>query len=311
MKNTEEKSLYLDILGTTILFHSNHNSCLEAIENKFGPYLVPPTNLSTIKINVQYLDNGLYSVTVNQQQAVLALEERWPRIDDLVQLAIEKERTDLFFVHSSCVCYKGHAALFIGASTSGKTTLALALKQAGCIVLAEDTTPLDPKRQVAIPFRTNMSLRENTKQIATERNWNYSTDLIEVNEFCNGVPLKQVFILKSPPDTFTHEVTITENLQEWDKMRELCYGNTIKQNTLRSERLVLRDKQSFQQPPVIRPYPKLAAIKTLLKHTHANADPFNKRFPDAIELLKTIRLFELQCGYLDETVMAIMQLLSN
>lgn len=65
-----------------------------------------------------------------------------------------------FFVHAGVVAWKGRALILPGLSQAGKSTLVLALLQAGAAFLSDELLVFDPARRVAEPFARAVKIRD-------------------------------------------------------------------------------------------------------------------------------------------------------
>ncbi|MBN2307433.1 MAG: hypothetical protein JXR94_00590 [Candidatus Hydrogenedentes bacterium] len=235
-----------------------------------------------------------WAVEFEGRTAALSLTQGWPALDDLLKLIVVRERSDLRFVHASAVACHGNAALFIGPSTSGKTTLAVALARAGFQLLADDTTPIHLDTAAVWPFRTGMTLRPFTEALVR--------DMPEQDEGGQPASARWLFILERDEARPARRVAMDGRLQEWERMYELCTGRAAGRNSRRSQSLLLQGEQHFARAPELRPCPASVALRVLGTHMHPPHPPLKELLPATARFFEGLRRFSLKPGRLDETV---------
>jgi hypothetical protein len=80
-------------------------------------------------------------------------------IDQQIILALQRARPDLFFVHAAVVALQRRAAILVAPSGTGKSTLTLALIQAGFDYLSDELAPIDLARMKVHPYPRSLCLK--------------------------------------------------------------------------------------------------------------------------------------------------------
>jgi hypothetical protein len=75
----------------------------------------------------------------------------------IISRAVEGERHNVV-LHAAAVQHSGGAALLLGDSGAGKTTLSLLLRHAGLHLLSDDISPMDPATAEVLPFPRSIHL---------------------------------------------------------------------------------------------------------------------------------------------------------
>lgn len=80
-------------------------------------------------------------------------------LDKDITIALQHERSDLFFLHAAVVALDGRAVVLSAPSGSGKSTLTLALTHDGFDYVSDELAPIDPRRRVVHPFPHALCLK--------------------------------------------------------------------------------------------------------------------------------------------------------
>ncbi|MCA1792216.1 MAG: hypothetical protein LC667_20925, partial [Thioalkalivibrio sp.] len=75
----------------------------------------------------------------------------------IISGAVKRERHSVV-LHAAAVQHPGGAALLLGDSGAGKTTLSLLLRHAGLHLLSDDISPIDPATAEVLPFPRSIHL---------------------------------------------------------------------------------------------------------------------------------------------------------
>jgi len=248
-------------------------------------------------------DADQFRVLLKDREERLRLAERWPRFDDLIQLIIQRERSDLAFVHGSCVAAQNKAALLFGSSTAGKTTLGLALRQCGFHLLAEDTTPVSMEKGLVYPFLTGLNLREQTARLADEQEWGDCNFIqVETSLLTNGVPLH--WIIYVTPKTLSRTTCISNvDMEEWERFRRLTGAPPQAEAPTQEREVAIRTQADFARAPELAPIRQSQLARELLRHSHL---PAKMGFPAALRaamtLITHVQSARLVPGHLMQTV---------
>ena len=146
-------SLYtcaLRVLGCDVIVHSKDKTSFKLVCEGYSAFLTgsdidPPNslhfNISTSKANRGWLLQYQDSVNECQNDADLLYD-----FEKAMTLWIQKQRTDLFFIHAAALAIENRCAVISGASGSGKSTLAWFLSHKGFSYLSDELAPIHPDR---------------------------------------------------------------------------------------------------------------------------------------------------------------------
>lgn len=289
------------ILGVSFRVETNDPPLIDETIGRFesgvpGTSDAPPLVIRLLR------DGNDVTVEFDGRTMTCAVDGTWPQLDDFVQLVIERERPDLHFLHASALLCSGRAALFVGASTSGKTTLALALSELGYPILAEDAVPLCLQTGRAFSFRTRMGLRAHTARLAAERNWQTGYDGGGVAPAPGGVPVGWIFLLTPQNGQRAAIVPTAPGNAVWRRMYALCYGTPPSEQFTRSGAMCMRNETAFACMPALRRCtPATGHMQRIMKHLHPTRQPIGMTMGGTAALLAQALFCELTPGRLQET----------
>jgi len=307
-ENNYPISIEAQVLGVPLTIRTNHEPILEETLGRFE-WSPPATNVPKPALISFLRQNNAVTIEHRGRTMTYTHNNDWPQLDDFIQLVIERERPDLHFLHASAILCRDHAALFVGASTSGKTTLALALSELGYPILAEDTVPLHLNTATALPFRTQMGLRAHTAKLAADHNWqtNYATG----HPAPGRTPVRWLFLLTAPRNgNGVAFIPTAPGNATWRDMYTLCYGAAPSEHFTRSNTLCIRNETAFACTPRFHAAPpSTTSLQRLMKHLHPTPQPLAKTLSAAAALLNTVTFAELTPGHLNQTVHLVQQML--
>jgi hypothetical protein len=295
-------TIELSVLGCSVDLRADDPELLVTARTHFPHYVAPTNVVRRMRIDVRKAGER-FEVWVEGRSALLSLGSSWPRFTDLIQLLIVRERQDLRFVHGSCVDFGEEAAVFVGASTCGKTTLGAALKNAGFGLVADDVTPLDMANGTAVPFRTKPAVRPFVADLLESgRAARDSHDVTAGYAEHACVPVKALFFLAPQESRSSRSKSMEKALKEWSAMYELCIGCKPKPNPSGSTLLIQRDEREFACKPELSTCRPSDALRLLFKHMHPPHPPFKTLLPMAARFLNGAASRVLKPGYVQETV---------
>jgi len=295
------RAIHLNILGIGLCVSSNSARVLEELAHLYSAYVctrsIRPFRAHTVLLTVTA--SGM-EISFEGRKALVANANRsWPSPSDLVQMIVERERADLAFVHGACIELEGAGVLFIGPSTTGKTTLALALAQCGGSVLSLDLTPISLGISRAYPFPCSGGLRLNTRQIAAQNRWSLDCHR---SPGCmdSGLPISHVFFLEKA--SVSTVVDVSQNRRDWNTLRALVLGHAPPSAPDTPARLHLHTPADFDHPPRLTPCPRGWAIRHFCRCSHEYDVPPRQLVGSVAHCLARAKCWRLEAGYLHATV---------
>ncbi len=293
------------VLGVPLSIESNTSLFLECFDDVYFHYIVASHwgQFHNIVFNVAE-DN--YEVSIGGRADVFFRRKSWPSPSVFVELLLEREVRDFTFLHASSVEVDGKAYLFSGPSTSGKTTLALALAKQGARMMSEDRTPVNFARGTAAPFPTRVNVRYATRVMASENGWSEAFGFDPPVRFAQEIKIGGVFFVSPADHGLSDEYECLESLQEYTKMRTLLGMNTSIVNKNCATRLRVNGPASFQIPPNIRPCDATTALKRLGKYSSCGPEPIRARIQSITEFLSSVHVCLLTPGHIYDTTHLIL-----
>jgi hypothetical protein len=80
-------------------------------------------------------------------------------LDKHLTIALQRLRSDLFFVHAAVVGMGGRAAVLAAPPGTGKSTLTLALQESGFAYLSDELAPIDMRTMTVYPYSHALCLK--------------------------------------------------------------------------------------------------------------------------------------------------------
>ncbi len=297
--------LHLNILGVKLSLHANREAALESLRHVFEAHTAGRASGDAHRIGLRD-EEGKTRITFEGRSGVFDAESAWPRIDDFLVLLVLRERPNLQFFHGSCVANREKkAALFLGGTMSGKTTLAVALQAEGYTVLSDDVIPVDLSQATVYPFRTAMRLRKHTQSTARARSWPEGYVASR-----NGAqaprelphPIRWIFCLHPADGTAVEHGLVSERLAVWSRMRSLCWGQHCSPLSPKATVLSVRDERAFQRRPKLSACTPGPALRFALNHMRQPTPALRTLLPAMAGVFRNAELYSLVPGDLKETV---------
>ncbi|MBN2309484.1 MAG: hypothetical protein JXR94_10965 [Candidatus Hydrogenedentes bacterium] len=303
---SEECACDLCVLGVRIAVRTNRPAIAGAARREFEAFIDEEPAADAVVLGIA-VSGHTWRVEVDGRCASLDVQPGdWARVGDLVTLVAAHGRRDLRFVHGSSVATPRGAALFIGPSTSGKTTLALALDRAGFPLLADDITPVDLAAATAFAFPTTAGVRPHTAALLdghTPLEW-------PVHDRARGtggrmgspVSVGHLFFLEAA----NGRVKRAPLLDGWERLVAALFGGPSpgRGNAARSV-FALRDKSDFAREPELAAFAGVEVARELLRYSYPPRPPLGELLPAAGAFLQRVTCHSLRPGYLDSTVRLI------
>lgn len=296
---------YFNILGMNLdVSLSGSNSLLELLRHAFGFYeVVAPTDAAT-KLGLTETDQG-WRVRVDEREDTFAFDDEWPRLDDLVKLLVVRfHHGKRLFVHSSSVERDGAVSVFVGATTSGKTTIAAALGARGWKIVSDDLTPIEPESAATVPFRTAPNIRAFTKDILLG---DVSSVLFDpANMDTKQLRVSHIYFLnQESPDTVRRGYIcrdMRKSLGVWSRMRTICELGDFVDPPCGSTSLVVRNPEYFDREPVLEPISSAHASRCFMKHLCVPNERVRDLLPRVTGFIGRTSCFSLHLGELESTL---------
>ncbi|NNF28041.1 MAG: hypothetical protein HKN73_12520 [Gemmatimonadetes bacterium] len=134
----------LAFLGQTLSVATTVPDCGDVLRALFRPYLVPETHSTAPDVVVVAAPEGAVIEWAGGAVSV-ALEDLAPELEHVVTQAILESLPDLLHLHGAAVVGGAGAALALGASGAGKSSIATCWTVSGRPVLGDDVVFLDRK----------------------------------------------------------------------------------------------------------------------------------------------------------------------
>ncbi len=298
-------TILLEIFGVVIEVRVPGRDLLRCLTERFGAYTIANSDRVVNRVTLAREREGLRA-TFQGRSVHLCLDDSWPRLDDLVLLIVKRERPDLIFVHGSGVILASGCALFVGQSTSGKSTLALALTNCGYPLLSEDRIPVHADSGEAYPFFSAIRLRPGSVSIARERAWRTDAGVASVDQ---RLPIRFVFCLDMPRSEVCRTVQMETGLASWSKMVELCLPGSASLAVGVPDAMAVQTPDAFDRSPVLVTASPFDAALHLSKHSHAPAMGVGEVLRAWSGLFEESLPFRLCPGRLDETLACVQEIL--
>jgi len=214
MKNNQ-KSIFNDY---SLYVKCPCQSCYNIITNcyfvvkhlslKYGVYVFfskPCTDLDII--NIEVISDDMDYFYIKTSDGFCKTKEPLRVLDSFMK-KLNKYDSEYLFFHGGGVAYNDEAYLFLGATTSGKTTLVGYLANTDFKYITDDCIPINKKDLQVCPHCTPLMLRYNGKKILESRG--VKTDAFPKIQFGDGqrytytpemlqkalVPIKKIFFIK-------------------------------------------------------------------------------------------------------------------
>lgn len=125
-------------------------------------------------------------------------------LEKLVAIDLQKQRTDLYFVHASALARAGGAIMIAAESGTGKSTTAWALLQHGFEYLSDELAPVDPATLAVHPYPHALCLKAHPPgpypvpedSVLTERTLHIPPALLPAPVVQQPVPLRALLFLQ-------------------------------------------------------------------------------------------------------------------
>ena len=250
-------------------------------------------------------------VSVGDHCESIILDPIWPSLETVIRTLVIACRREWRFVHASGVCDEEGAVLFVGPSTSGKSTLAMAIQERGYRLLADDLTPLSLAHGKVFPYQTGQSLRPFTQALATERDWahGYPQSIEPLEKI--GADVRAVFFLKSHAAVSGRPVLDASgtNIVAWRKICRLVNWPEASFGRPFDSFPSPCHPEDFAKEPDVAPCPTSEAIRYLFNHLHPPHPPLKALLPEASHFFAKVRFFNLRVGHLDQTIEEVLRIL--
>lgn len=289
-----KNAVELRILGTSLRVHCPDQHFLTRLTTRYyycsGHDLIQPM----LDVFFEPIAGG-YRVTFEGRQCDVQDAPVWPQPYRIVDMLVERTRPDLLFLHASSVLFANKAALFVGPSMSGKSTVARTVASNKHPVVADDTTPVSLETGEALAYCTVPD-----GQTPSGRDH-------AVLGSGAGFAVGWVFFI-SQQDRFDQGLTrsMGHNLQEYLKMLRLCWGASDLHMSIPEKPIaVWRGESTFYRSPCLTRGSSVESVRRLLRFSHPHSVCLGRRLAWAMRFLSKAEVLYLSPGYADQTASLI------
>jgi hypothetical protein len=137
-------------------------------------------------------------------------------LDKQLTIRLQHARPDLLFLHAGVVALGGHAAVLVAPTGTGKSTLTLALVEAGFSYLSDELAPIDMQHMIVHPYAHALCLKSRP---AAPYRWP-AHDMIDARRFfvpVNRLPgaicteplpvAALIFLRRGPAEEVSHAIS--------------------------------------------------------------------------------------------------------
>ncbi|MDX9973413.1 MAG: hypothetical protein RBU21_10550 [FCB group bacterium] len=302
------------ILGATIHVLSNSRALLAPIEEKYAPYLLPPVEPgpgnSDLECRIELLEDEDDRVVRLDGGAVrYGKHLSWPQPDDIFMLGLRKLLPHMAFVHASSVVEEGKAALFVGASHHGKTTLACALAQDGGRLFSDDLTPVDLRTGRVHPLLAAPRLRAYTQDMARRYGWRPLVHTTAPRQTEEGAIPALIFFLRAATaeKRRASEASIRRMEQEAQAHRDLdsLFFRAAPAGDPPPVRSWYRPRPDFKTEPLLEECAPSIGARNLLNHMYQPQYGFAEIVSNTAKMVSRARTYHLVPGELEPTAAVV------
>jgi hypothetical protein len=189
----------------------------------FGALLIPSTAGTSIisaslrverggperSYRIQDADGG--STRIADADALLFHLDKW------LTIALQRQRSELYFVHAAAVADGGRVAILAAPSTTGKSTLTLALLERGFVYLSDELAPIDLPTRRVYPYARAVSLKSAppdpvrlpSTALAVGRRFHIPARLFSTHSVSTPLPLAAFIFLRRVSGAGTCSIRIS------------------------------------------------------------------------------------------------------
>lgn len=301
-------ALSLRVAGCALLFETDE--CAEVIDGISRAYPNSlegdPSEQYDAHIRVTRSAQG-FRVVLNGCTTELSHGNTPLDFDTFIPIILAHLRPKRFFLHASCVERCGGGVVFIGASTSGKTTLSQWLaKRHGMTLLADDVVSLDVTRQMVYPCPTTPNLRPFTRaRIGSISVPPPTSDA--VNPARDVLSVTHLFMLQP----IGGNAVSVQPSRNWSRIYALCRGAEDETFELPSSSTRIHMPRDFVGKPELSSASYIESIRCLYRYSFPPYVPLKESLPILMRFFEKVRAVRLVPGRLEDTGQAIMNVLSG
>ncbi|MEM9403058.1 MAG: hypothetical protein AAGA44_11300 [Pseudomonadota bacterium] len=134
-----------------------------ALRDFFSGLLSANTNVSmtpiVVTVSQSRYEQGWHVSYQDKRTECNGLVELLYSLDKTITIAVQLIRTDLLFLHASCIRHNNYCFVIAGESGAGKSTLCWSLLQDGYGYMSDELAPIDPKELVVSPYSRGLVLK--------------------------------------------------------------------------------------------------------------------------------------------------------
>ncbi|MBN2309932.1 MAG: hypothetical protein JXR94_13240, partial [Candidatus Hydrogenedentes bacterium] len=240
----------LRILGCCVAVRADRAEALSGVRRRFACFEVerPIAEAPDVEVCVRREGAGWRAEVVGREGSA-KVDDEWPTLTNMIESLVQQRVPQVRMCHGASVLGEKGAAVFLGQSTSGKTTLALALQKRGLTLLGEDIVPIHLESASVFPFPTPPTLRAYTKRLFDTKGRRLRVSTSGRPDLQNAFPISVMFFLETAQQPGTPRVDLRDRLRRWDSMHALCVGHSPRGNPCRTSAIVQQDERCFMDGP--------------------------------------------------------------
>ncbi len=205
----DKRTLPLNILGVSIVANCGDEFSLQLLHAGYSAFLSTVPASPDRVYDITPRGNGAYELTLRQGESLRATDdyELLYYFEKSITLEIQKQRTDLLFLHGAALEYQGRCCLFTAASGSGKSTTAWAALHHGFNYLSDELAPVIPASGAVDCYPHALCLKQAppapyhlpAASLHTSRTLHVPVEALPCQVVTRPQPLTHVFFVRYDP----------------------------------------------------------------------------------------------------------------
>jgi hypothetical protein len=204
-------SLSFLILGQCVRVECPHSELRRYLKVNFGAMATPTPGIpAALRYRIENGASGSFSLIRDGHEACVGADpgDMLFLLEQDLIVTLQKRRSDLYFLHSAAVEYKGRACLLAAESGSGKSTTAWGLLHHGFSYLSDELSPVDLESMHVHPYAHALCLKQEpappyaipAASLHVGRRIHIPPDALPCATLTLPTPLGAVFLVKHRPE---------------------------------------------------------------------------------------------------------------